>query len=162
LNIVPGTSCTSGTSGSQLFNPAAFTTVGETIGAVGNEPRGYCHGPHYVNGDLGLYKNWQIKERFRLRFSMDFFNAFNHANFDPSANGGIQSVAYWNNGGGVYCGAGTSVLVGTAPNQVTKTQYEPCSPTNNIISTGTAASQFGKAQGTKNARELQYGLKLTF
>jgi len=154
-NIVPGTSCNSGVSGLQIYNPAAFTTVGEVIGQVGNAPRGACQGPHYVNGDLEFSKNWQFKERFRLQFKMDFFNAFNHPNFDA---GTIQSITYWNNGGGVYCGAGTSVVVGTA----TKTQYEPCSPTNNVISTGSAAPQFGKATQTKPARELQYGLKLTF
>jgi len=75
-NIVPGTSCNSGAKGNQIFNPNAFTLVGYSIGAVGNEPRGYCQGPHYVDGDLGLYKNWKFKERFNLRFSMDFFQRF--------------------------------------------------------------------------------------
>lgn len=157
------TSCNSGVSGLQIYNPAAFTLVGYQIGTVGNAPRGSCQGPHYVNADFGLYKNWQIKERFRLRFSMDFFNVFNHANFDA---GSIQGVGYWNNGQGVYCGAATTVVVGTT----TKQQYEPCSPTNNTVTaygatTGSvpgAAPLFGQATATKPARELQYGLKLTF
>jgi hypothetical protein len=47
-------------------------------------------------------------------------------------------------------------------------RYSPCSPTNNVISAygnpvnNGANSVFGIANGTKNARELQYGLKLTF
>jgi hypothetical protein len=92
---------------------------------------------------------------------MDFFNAFNHANFDA---GSIQGTGYWNNGAGVYCGAATTVTVGTA----TKQQYEPCSPTNSVVSgygnpqIGGAAPLFGQATATKPARELQYGLKLTF
>jgi len=162
-NRVSGVSCNSGVSGLQIYNPAAFTLTGFQIGTVGNAPRGACQGPHYVNGDLELSKNWQFKERFRLRFSMDFFNAFNHPNFDA---GSIQGVNYWNNGAGVYCGAATTVTVGSA----TKQQYEPCSPTNGVVSAygatnskiGGAAPLFGQAQATKPARELQYGLKLTF
>jgi hypothetical protein len=45
-NIVPGTSCTSGVSGFEVFNPKAFTLNGFQLGSIGNEPRGYCHGPH--------------------------------------------------------------------------------------------------------------------
>ena len=154
-NRASGTSCNSGTSGLQIYNPAAFTLIGYQIGTVGNASRGACQGPHYVNADMGLYKNWQIKERFRLRFSVDFFNVFNHANFDA---GSILNVGYWNNGAGVYCGPATTVGA--------KQQYEPCSPTNNVVSAygsgNGAATQFGQAQATKPARELQYGLKLTF
>ncbi len=162
-NRVSGVSCNSGVSGLQIYNPAAFTLTGFQIGTVGNAPRGACQGPHYVNGDLELSKNWQFKERFRLQFKMDFFNAFNHPNFDA---GSIQGVNYWNNGAGVYCGGATTVTVGSA----TKQQYEPCSPTNSVVSAyggtnpkiGGAAPLFGQAQATKPARELQYGLKLTF
>jgi len=89
-----------------------------------------------------------------LRFSMDFFNAFNHPNFLASS---IQSVGYWNNGSGVYCGAANAGGL-----------YQPCSPTNSVVSAygnstlGGAAPLFGQATATKPARELQYGLKLTF
>ena len=153
---VAGVSCNSGVSGLQIYNPAAFTLVGYQLGTVGNAPRGACEGPHYVNGDLELSKNWQFKEKFRLRFSMDFFNAFNHANFLASS---IQSVGYWNNGSGVYCGSANGAGL-----------YQPCSPTNSVVSTygtvnpglGGAAPLFGQATATKPARELQYGLKLTF
>jgi len=69
-NLNPGVSCNSGTSGLQVFNPNAFTLIGFHIGSVGNAPRGICHGPHYVNADLELSKNWQFKEKYRLRFSI--------------------------------------------------------------------------------------------
>src|SRR5256885_14414938 len=59
-NIVPGTSCNSGVSGNQIFNPNAFTLIGFQIGTIGNAPRGACHGPHYVNADMGIYKNWRV------------------------------------------------------------------------------------------------------
>jgi hypothetical protein len=181
-NVNPGVSCNSGASGLQIDNPTAFTLVGYHLGTIGNAGRGVCQGPHYVNADMGLYKNWHFKERFNLRFSMDFFNAFNHTNFDANSIGGVGGQAgFFYNGSGVYCGAATSVLVGTAPNQVRKNQYEPCSPSNNVVTAlgslvvnqtsgavsvtganGGANGIFGRAQATKPARELQYGLKLTF
>jgi len=159
-NIVPGTSCNSGQHGQFIMNPNAFTLIGMHLGTIGNAPRGACQGPHYVNGDLGLYKNWHLKERFNVRFSMDFFNAFNHANFDANAVQGVGNQSgFFYNGGGVYCGATNA-----------SGKYEPCSPSNNVISAyGTtnpgisgANKVWGIANGTKPARELQYGLKFTF
>jgi hypothetical protein len=165
-NVVPGVSCGSGQHGQYIDNPAAFTLIGMTIGTLGNAPRGACEGPHYVNADMGLYKNWRFKERFNLRFSMDFFNAFNHANFDANSVQGVGNQAgFFYNGSGVYCGPKNGAGF-----------YEPCSPTNNVISaygnngaagvlgttTGGNNSVFGIANATKNARELQYGLKFTF
>jgi hypothetical protein len=161
-NIVPGTSCNSATSGNQIFNPNAFTLIGYSIGAVGNEPLGYCEGPHYVNADMELSKNWKFKERFNLRFSMDFFNAFNHANFDPTfiqGTGANNGSGTFYNGGGVYCGSANAQGL-----------FQPCGTSNNVISTygtvnpgiGGANKGFGTASQTLPARELQYGLKLTF
>ncbi len=159
-NIVPGTSCNSGSHGYQIMNPNAFTLVGMVIGTLGNAPRGICEGPHYVNADMGLYKNWHIKERFNLRFSVDFFNAFNHPNFDANSVQGVGNQAgFFYNGSGVYCGPKNGSGF-----------YEPCSPTNNVISAygnatagvGGANSVWGQSTYTKPARELQYGLKLTF
>jgi hypothetical protein len=166
-NINPGTSCGSGSHGQFIDNPNAFTLIGFQIGTAGNAARGICEGPHYVNADFGLYKNWHFKERFNLRFSMDFFNAFNHPNFDANSIGGVGNQAgFFYNGSGVYCGPTHPVVV----KGVTEQLYDPCSPTNNIVSAygnsssaiGGANSTFGKATGTKNARELQYGLKFTF
>lgn len=161
-NVDSGTSCNSGSSGNQIFNPNAFTLVGYQIGTVGNEPRGYCQGPHYVNADLELSKNWKFKERFNLRFSMDFFNAFNHANFDATfiqGTGTNNGSGAFYNGGGVYCGAANAQGL-----------FQPCGTSNSVISTygttnpgiGGANKGFGSASQTLPARELQYGLKLTF
>jgi hypothetical protein len=164
-NVVPGVSCNSGENGIQRMNPNAFTLIGFKIGSIGNAPRGICQGPHYVNADFGLYKNWHIKEKVNIRFSMDFFNAFNHTNFDAN---GIQGVGnqsgFFYNGNGVYCGPANGSGL-----------YQPCSPTNNVISAygassptiGGANSVFGvantnSASAIKPARELQYGLKITF
>lgn len=161
-DAVPGTSCNSGVSGNQIFNPNAFTLIGFKIGTIGNAPRGACHGPHYVNGDMGIYKNWRLKEKYGLRFSVDFFNAFNHSNFDATfiqGTGGNNGSGTFYNGSGVYCGpANASGL------------YQPCSPTNNVISAygntkpgiGGSNPGFGSTIVTKPNRELQYGLKFTF
>ena len=158
-NRVGSMSCTSGVSGFQVFNPAAFTLNGFKIGSVGNAPRGACQGPHYVDADMGLYKNWQFKERFHLRFSMDFFNAFNHTNFDAdSIQGTGAQSGFFVNGNGVYCGPTHAAVV----NGVAEQLYSPCSPANNGITNYGANSVWGQAQRTKPARELRYGLKLTF
>jgi len=168
-NAVKGTECNSGVSGNQIFNPNAFTLIGLQIGSVGNAPRGACHGPHYVNGDIGVYKNWKIKERYGLRFSVDFFNAFNHSNFDATyiqGTGSNNGSGTWAAAGGaVYCGPSTQVMVGGTP----WTQYEPCGTSNRVVSAyanGTTSNGanpgFGSTIVTKPNRELQYGLKFTF
>jgi hypothetical protein len=91
---------------------------------------------------------------------MDFFNAFNHTNFDANGIQGVGNQAgFFYNGSGVYCGPQNSGGL-----------YEPCSPSNNIITAygktnpgiGGANSVWGQGQSIKPARELQYGLKITF
>ncbi|MGA2813366.1 MAG: carboxypeptidase regulatory-like domain-containing protein [Candidatus Acidiferrum sp.] len=142
-NVVPGVGCNSGVSGDQIFNPAAFTLVGYQIGTVGNEPRGYCFGPNFRNIDMQLAKNWTFRERFRIKFSLDFFNLFNHANFlgtGPNINNSGFTAA------GILCG--TSAL---------------CSPTNNIITSASGAQGgFGQASTVQPGREIQYTLRFTF
>jgi Carboxypeptidase regulatory-like domain len=57
---------------------AAFSPV--TGLQVGN--RDTMRGPHFSNADLGVAKNFRLsKERYRLIFRADAFNAFNHPNF---------------------------------------------------------------------------------
>ena len=134
-------SCNAGQNGKQILNPAAFTYVGYVIGSVGNAPRGYCFGPAYRNFDMQVAKNWSFKERLRVKFSMDFFNILNHANFfGNNLEGTTFSAAH------VQCGA-------TA-----------CSPTNLTI-TGQnpgANTNFGQASAVHPGRELQYTLRLSF
>jgi hypothetical protein len=136
-----GVSCNSGQNGRQILNPAAFTYVGYVIGTVGNVPRGYCYGPNNRNVDMQLAKNWYFKERFRVKFSMDFFNLFNHANFFGNTLEGTAFSAH-----GLHCGT-------TA-----------CSPTNNIITAQDPGSNnaFGQASAVHPGRELQYSLRFYF
>jgi hypothetical protein len=43
---------------------------------------GWLRGPGYANLDLGLQKNIQLTERFKLQFRTDFLNTFNHVNLN--------------------------------------------------------------------------------
>ncbi len=55
-------------------------------------------GPKNFQTNLSLYKEFTITERFRLRFNVDAFNAFNMQGMvNPSASDGIQQLqqSYW-------------------------------------------------------------------
>jgi hypothetical protein len=62
------------------INPAAFGTP--SVGRFGNvAPRAF-HGPGMQNFDFSLFKAFAFKERYRVEFRTEFFNTFNHANFN--------------------------------------------------------------------------------
>jgi hypothetical protein len=134
-----GIGCNSGASGNQLLNPAAFTLVGYQIGTIGTVRRGSCTGADNRDVDMQLAKNWKFKERYNIKFSFDFFNLFNHANFNS---GNLEGTGY--NPSSVTCGANA------------------CSPTNNVIQSQAAVSNFGTAGSVHPGRELQYTLRFTF
>jgi len=50
-------------------------------------------GPGGWNDDLSIYKHFNVKERFDIRFAADFFNAFNHPNdVPPNTVSGLQNL----------------------------------------------------------------------
>jgi hypothetical protein len=51
-------------------------------GSNGNSGRNIFTGPTYWNVDMGITKQFGITERINLQFRAEFFNAFNHTNFD--------------------------------------------------------------------------------
>lgn len=56
-------------------------------GTIGNVGRNRFTGPHLINMDFALMKNFPFGEGHRIQFRADFFNLFNHVNFNlPSAN----------------------------------------------------------------------------
>lgn len=64
----------------QWFNPAAFTpTIQNTFG---DTPRAALFGPGLNNFDLSILRNFPIKERYTFQIRGDFYNAFNHVQFD--------------------------------------------------------------------------------
>jgi hypothetical protein len=65
------------------INPAAFATAPDT--RRGNSGVGNVIGPSLYLWDFSMRKQFQLTERFRLRFQADMFNAFNRANFKNPA-----------------------------------------------------------------------------
>ena len=67
-----------------FINPSAFALP--SVGSFGNcAPRAF-HGPGIENVDFSVFKNFPITESIRVEFRSEFFNTFNHANFqNPSA-----------------------------------------------------------------------------
>jgi len=47
---------------------------------LGNSSRNQFRGPSYFTNDLSAFKNWSVRERYRVQFGMEFFNAFNFVN----------------------------------------------------------------------------------
>ncbi|HET7208807.1 MAG TPA: hypothetical protein VFI95_19675, partial [Terriglobales bacterium] len=65
------------------------TPAGCTRG-FGDLRRNIYRGPHQQNWDFSLIKNFNITERQQLRFTADFFNIWNHANFASPAQTDIE------------------------------------------------------------------------
>ena len=63
------------------FNPCAFATAPD--GELGNAPRAASYGPHFVNTDFSVIKNFPLsfREGMMIQFRAEFFNLFNHPQF---------------------------------------------------------------------------------
>ena len=153
--LATGQSCVSGRHGNTIINPGAFTLIGYVLGTIPNNMarRGICGGPNFNNTDLSLDKNWPLMhEKVTIKFSLDFFNLFNHPNFDPSQLSQTSPVA------AINCGSviGADETTGHA-------LYAPCSATNNVVSAQDLQPGFGTSSGLiGNARQIQYGLHINF
>jgi Carboxypeptidase regulatory-like domain/TonB dependent receptor len=104
--IVPGQSLDTGihidSNGKVSFfgNPAAFaqpapcTALPCPLSTLGGPP-GQVAGPTFKRMDFSTFKEMQLNERFRLEFRAEFFNIFNHPNFNaPNFGGnGVVSVS---------------------------------------------------------------------
>ena len=138
---VAGQSPILGRKGAQIVNPAAFTLIGYQIGTIptNTAPRGYVGGPDFNNTDFSVDKNWRVHELATVQFRLDFFDLFNHANFNPSS--------------GQF-----------SPFQTVSCGNAPCSPTNNIITAQTYNSGFGASTATigNASRQIQYTLHINF
>ncbi len=71
------------------FDTSAFVALSATPGQPGFVPNqifgnsgvGIVRGPHLVNLDFNLAKDFALTERVSMQFRSEFFNALNHANF---------------------------------------------------------------------------------
>ncbi|MGI8959906.1 MAG: carboxypeptidase regulatory-like domain-containing protein [Bryobacteraceae bacterium] len=70
------------------FLPDAFTS--EQLGQFGTANRRFFHGPGILNTDLGLEKDTRITEAMNVQFRAEFFNIFNHTQFQ-NPNGDFSS-----------------------------------------------------------------------
>jgi len=67
------------------FNTGLFTP--EPLGQLGDSPRRFFQGPGMNNFDLGVRKEIKIRESMTLQLRSEWFNAFNHAQFNnPDGN----------------------------------------------------------------------------
>jgi hypothetical protein len=67
----------------QWFNKSAFQQLNPftQAGQFGNAGRNIVNGPAYQQWDFSAIKNLQIHETKTIQFRAEFFNIFNHANF---------------------------------------------------------------------------------
>ena len=78
-----------GTNTGCYFLPGAFA-LNTTLGTFGTANRRFFHGPGFNNTDFGLLKRTAIKEKMAFEIRGEFFNIFNHAQFN-NPNGNIDS-----------------------------------------------------------------------
>lgn len=64
----------------QWFDPKAFAIP--VAGAFGDAGRNILIGPSFKSFDLGLFKQFQLSEGHRIQLRGEFFNVFNHPNFN--------------------------------------------------------------------------------
>lgn len=129
-----------GVIGPVLFGPEAFCsetvrTNCLTIPAPGDNGAGrnIFNSPGYWNMDTSVSKRFSINERVSMQFRTEFFNVFNHANFDNPRNASV----------------GNASVLARVPGQTCCNTVAPAS-TQTIIQTG------------ESARVIQLALKILF
>jgi Carboxypeptidase regulatory-like domain/TonB dependent receptor len=81
------------------FDPANPTTTCDPVNNpnfcttfFGNLGRNTFRGPYQQNWDFSLLKTFHLTERVNLRFTTDFFNIWNHANFANPAINDVETI----------------------------------------------------------------------
>lgn len=156
----------------QILNPAAFSIYTLPIGTDGNASLGNCYGPGLDNWDIGLHKEFKLRERLNMQFRFEFFNAFNRAEFQGvnGSMGPAQLCFADSTGAPLTVKSTNAALQASDPcfllGNPTGTQTIPNNaarviPTNGPGST-LLSSTFGQATYTRPARQIQYALRFTF
>jgi len=87
------------------FDTSAFSQP--AIYQFGNEGVGILRGAALRNVDLSVQRIFKIKERYRLEFRGESFNAFNHTNFAvPNSTFGSPNFGIVTSAGGASTSAG--------------------------------------------------------
>jgi hypothetical protein len=95
----------------QYFNPHAF--IQPLPGTYGNVGRNILQGPGLMETDLSLTKTFAFSDRLNLQFRSEFFNIFNHTNFNVS-----NPVVFASATGGPSPTAGVITATTTASRQI--------------------------------------------
>ena len=74
---------------SSWFNPCAFAL--NPMGTFGDEGTGPVRGPYFQDWDMGLAKNFALRESVALQLQLEAFNVFNHPSWG-------QPNMTWTNG----------------------------------------------------------------
>lgn len=75
------------------LNPDAFALP--ATGTFGTVAKNSFRGPGDFNWDMGLFKNFPVREQFSFQFRAEFFNAFNHTNLNNPA-GSVSGSGFGN------------------------------------------------------------------
>jgi hypothetical protein len=67
----------------QWFNTACFQAP--PLGHYGDSTRNPLRGAGIQKWDIGLFKNFHLREAVNVQFRWEMFKAFNHTNFDTVA-----------------------------------------------------------------------------
>ena len=78
--------------GNRYFLASAFAK-NTVLGTFGNSSRRFFHGPGIINTDFGLSKRTAISESLAFEIRAEFFNVFNHTQFN-NPNGNISSSRF--------------------------------------------------------------------
>lgn len=74
----------------QYFDTSLF--VPNAVGTFGNTAKNIFQAPGFFNMDVALLKNFEIRERAKIQFRAEFFNALNSVNFSaPGSTVGTSS-----------------------------------------------------------------------
>ena len=80
-----------------LYYPSGICTdpTGNTcVTLFGNLGRNTYRGPFQQNWDFSVQKDFQLTERFLLRFGTDFFNIWNHPNFANPSVTDVETITH--------------------------------------------------------------------
>jgi len=86
---IGNTNCGAGAVGTPCLSTSQFAPAFGQSGVLngfGNVGRNTFRGPDFVDVDMSVTKDFRIKERATFQFGAQFYNLFNHPNFDNPVN----------------------------------------------------------------------------
>jgi hypothetical protein len=114
-------------------------------GTNGNSARNMFTGPGFWVADISISKRFVLTEQISLQFRAEFFNAFNHPNFDNPLNSTNGTTAAFNANAGTYLAPQLNTNFGRTCCRAVATPS-----TTNLITVGEAA------------RVIQFALRLNW